>query len=107
MRSRANEQEQQHLLNSVCSSREAVLGLYSKKQCAEDKHQQNGRLQSITAHKSTLAASLCCCYHYQCFLPSLLESNSDAGRRLENSQGASSGSDILSPPAELQERTFS
>lgn len=42
MRSRANEQEQQYLLNSVCSSREAVLGLYSKKQCAEDKHQQNG-----------------------------------------------------------------
>lgn len=42
MRSRANDQEQQYLLNSVCSSREAVLGLYSKKQCAEDKHQQNG-----------------------------------------------------------------
>lgn len=27
MRSRANEQEQQHLLNSVCSLREAALGL--------------------------------------------------------------------------------
>ena len=78
MRSRANEQEQQYLLNRVCSPREAVLALYSKKQCAEDKHQQNGWVQSIRAHKSTLAARLSCCYHYPCFVPSLLKSISDA-----------------------------